>query len=243
MSKAVTVNTKPIEDKLDKVVNGNQDKIKKLMMQTSADLAKIAVKYTPPKKQGNWSTGIDKKDYYRYLFYIPLLMKDDQLVNVFNGKSADAKITSSIQKIRLILRQKLDEGYLYVIRKVANHKYKMWFFKTAGEAEAYQQIKYRGLMKLMWGIGFLEQGIKAPAFSKLLKSSPGLEKFKDQNQLTFNKQNLGKGAAGYSVNNVNKAHNPSLNNFVISQVNKKGKKTVDKCSEQVVKLALDELKK
>lgn len=243
MSEEIKVNVKPLELKFKKMLESLGEKGRELLIKYQGELAKIALKYTPPKKQGTWSTGINKDDYYRFVYSIPMLLKDDQLVNHFNGKDPNMKVTSSVQKIRLILRQKIDEGYFFVVRKVVNHKAHLWFFKTIEEAEPYQKIKYRGYMKLMWGLKLMDQGLKASAFSKLLKSSPELEKFKDKNKLTFKIQKVMEGCVKFSVENVNEAINPSLNNFVTGMISKKGKGIMKKYSDQVSRLVLDQFNK
>ena len=54
----------------------------------------------------------------------------------------------------------------------------------------YKRIKYRGLVKMMFGLQLIKQGVKNGFFERMLNKSKDLAKLSNLNDLNYNQSSL-----------------------------------------------------
>lgn len=169
---------------------------KDILLSVSLKGAETASRYTPPKKDGQWSRNISAKQYKRPVYSISqLLNNDDQDNQNILKKLFKAKTT------KRDLGLKIRQGYKFVVLKDSSKNKKVWFAKTQRQAKSkYGRIKYRGLLKLMYGIQFLNNGLFSTVFEKLLRNSPSLSNLNNMNELKYVQQDQ-----YYQMATINKA--------------------------------------
>lgn len=219
----VIVDTSVLKRKIKNMQESFQKQAEDFLIDSSLKGAETASRYTPPKKDGSWSKNIKAKDYKRPVYSILYLLKNKKF-----------------KKFTKQFREKFSQGYRFFVYKDTRKNSKKWFTKTSRQAKSkYGRIKYRGLLKLMYGLSFLKQGKLSTVFSNLLSKSPQLSKINLNETKYQKKQNN-----TYRYTNINKTLNSSLGEIgkkkstpVIKRVlkNKVKKWKQDYCSTKKLK--------
>lgn len=198
MKSELKIETDVLNKKMKSLEKNFNDSGKEICYEAMLKGAESAAKHTPPKNKGAWSRTINKDDYYRNVFHIVTLLK-----------------SKSYQQYKTLFRQKLNEGFNFVILKQIQKKKikKMWFVKTLNEAKKYSKIQNRGIMKAMHGLALMNQGHKSPMFQKLTNKSPNLKKLTNLNTIEFQEQ----GKELILLNNNKTIDNPSLASFTLNK--------------------------
>lgn len=165
----VTVDTNNLKRKIAKFQAELAVDSKDILGQASMKGAETAAKFCPPKNDDSWSRSIKAKDYKRPIYNILYLLKN-----------------SKFKKFSAEFRQKFKQGYRYFIYKAVRKRQKSWYTKTERQGKSkYGRIKYRGFMKIMYGLQLLNHGYKSNLFSNLLKKSPSLNNLSTYNTLEY----------------------------------------------------------
>lgn len=190
----IQVDTKQLQQKLKKAQLETKKQIKGVftesLMKTGQSISKYAppFKYTDGKSKGEPIKVIPAQMYKRPIFSILSILKSDKRkLRGWNRKQ---------------LRQRFEQGYRYVARKDGLIKpVKIFWGKNKREMQTkYKRIKYRGLVKIMFGLQLLLQGVKNRFFARMLEKSKDL-----RNLSNYNKVKYSQGDNTYSMENKNQA--------------------------------------
>lgn len=112
------------------------------------------------------------------------------------------KIENGVSKAFVnILRGQLEHGNNYFVIHKGMKKNKIVFGKNKRQMEAnWRRIKYRGFMKVNWGLALLNKGKISKLFSRLVSKSPALRELSGYNKYSYSEEN-GK----FSAENENRA--------------------------------------
>lgn len=193
----VTVDTNNLKRKIAKFQAELAVDSKDILGQASIKGAESAAKFCPPKKDGSWNKSIKATDYKRPIYNILYLLKN-----------------SKFKKFSTELRQKFNQGFRYFIYKDVRKRQKRWYTKTYRQGKSkYGRIKYRGFMKIMYGLQLLNHGYKSNLFSNLLKKSPSLNNLSTYNTLQYKADKN-----HYQYINTNKSYDsPSLASMALNK--------------------------
>lgn len=202
-----TVDFSGLEKKIAKIKDSFKRHSKKILSEATLKGAESASKFVPPKNGNSWSRSIPAKLYKRPVFPLSIMIKKDK-------------------RNKALYKEKLDQGFRFVVSKTSGKKRSKFFAKTLRQAKSrYSRIKYRGLLKVMYGINLIQVGKQSALFSKLLSKSPDLARVRHLNTIIYS--NPKKDA--YSMTNSNKAW--EINSFArksIQQASKVIKRTLNK---------------
>ena len=183
----VKVDTSKLKEKLKKAHEENKRKIKGVLQNSMVKAVQAVSKFVPPKKDKMWIKIIPLQMYKRPVFNILSLLKTPKKL-----KPAS---------LRNILRERFEKGDRYFARKDSYIKKKLFFGKNKRQMETkYKRIKYRGLVKMMFGLQLIKQGVKNGFFERMLNKSKDLAKLSNLNDLNYNQSN-----DNYRLENTNKA--------------------------------------
>lgn len=138
------------------------------------------IRFTPPLFKGeDEKRSIDAKHYKRPIYDIAKLL---------NEKRSD--LTEKEKKLQKryygTLIKKFNEGYrFFTIHDV--YKRKKWWFDTTERKlkNKYGRIKYRGFMRVMYGLQLTNKGFESPIIRSLLSKSPDLKNLKEYNVFRY----------------------------------------------------------
>lgn len=188
----IEVNTKDLQNKLEKAKKQTRRKIKPFLQKSMISTNEKLSKYTVPKVEKQWSKNIPARMYKRPIFNIKAVLQDLQQVE---NKPAS-------KKFKDILRGQLKEGNRFFIIKNGLKKKRIIFGKNKRQMQTkYKRIRFRGFIKIMFGLKLLLEGINNKFFSKLLSASPALSTLVNKyNRVRYNETN-----EIFTLQNVNDA--------------------------------------
>lgn len=183
----VEVNTSDLEAKLKKAKDNIRRNVKPALNNSMIKAVQAVSKFVPPKKDDIW------------IKTIPLQMYKRPIFNILSFVKTKKKLYPA--SLRNILRQRFEAGDRYFARKDSYIKKRLFFGKNKRQMETkYKRIKYRGLVKIMFGLNLILQGVKNGFFERMLQKSKDLAKLVNLNSVTYNETH-----DTYRLENVNKA--------------------------------------
>lgn len=182
------VKTDELKKKLKQIESDYKRQSRQICLQGNLQGAQTAAMWTPPPspRKGKASRKIPKELYKRPCYYIIDFLRQKH----------NLKHQTLIKKKA---REALQNGKKYMIIKQSDFQEKVWFGKNAKELKSkYQNVIYRGLYKLMYGLKFLTIGLKSNQFAQYLNKSPQLKKFNELQNIKIKNEN-----SSYEIINKN----------------------------------------
>ena len=219
----IKINDTVLKNKLSKINAEYRKQALPLNLSIQAAGAVQAVKYTPPKVNGAWSTQKPpKKQYQRPIYETMYFLGKDNHLNRQERK-IQKKITLPV------LWQNFRQGNkFFAFHNVEERNGKRSFvlgFSPNKEKlrRQFGRIKYYGLMKVVWGLQLLQRGIQRGKFQNVIKAflsqSPALKSMLSRNVLEVSKT-----AKNLTVNNQNLQAPDRLKNSFKNEVQRTMKK-------------------
>lgn len=219
----IKVNDTVLKQKLSKISAEYRKQALPMNLSIQAAGAVQAVKYTPPKVNGAWSTQKpSKKQYTRPIYETMYFLGKDNHLNKQERK-IQRKITLPV------LWQNFRSGNKFFAYHDAEERNgKRSFVLGFGPNKEklrrqFGRIKYYGLMKVVWGLQLLQKGIQRGKFQNVIKAllsqSPALKSMIGRNVLAINRT-----AKDLTVNNQNLQAPDRLKNSFKSEVERTMKK-------------------
>lgn len=183
----VEVNTSDLEAKLKKAKDNIKRNVKPALNNSMIKAVQAVSKFVPPQKNKDW------------IKVIPLQMYKRPIFNILTFLKTKKKLRPA--SLRNILRQRFNRGDKYFAKKDSYIKPMLFFGKNKREMERkYKRIKYRGLVKMMFGLQLIKNGTKSGFFERMLNKSKDIAKLSNLNELSYNETH-----DTYRLENTNKA--------------------------------------